>query len=736
MKKSSLIFLAFIVLILFNNNIYSQWQSVENVSGGPVQEIKFKDANTGWYISFVTLIYKTTNGGVNWQCLDMPYVDTLYDMQNLCNIGDTVWVYINGGRLLRSTNGGSNWTVINFGMNDHLGKFSIIRNNLIYALHNSSQMLELISTSNAGLNWSSVCNFNTSGFWDIGPSSNLNFVNDSVGYVKGMWRIYKTTNYGHNWNSVYFDSVNVNSPQFYYMKFIDVNNGFLVKNWDGLYRTSNGGINWQFIMAFPIWCDPREILFDNNLTGYLILGNNSSKNAFYKTSNGGFNWTLQYIDTLDPPVVSVSFFDFDKKGNTIFMAAGGGGAVMKSTNEGLNWTYLTPYFRGTNFNSIGFINSQTGYIGAMDDYLLKTTNAGMNWIVIDTLGTADGNNRMIYQIQFLDENTGWLLTDSGFYKTTNGGNNWAYHFTKIYTPNQFYFVNNNTGWVLNDTNYYATALFKTTNAGEDFIFQNFFNQSASDIKFYDSLYGYITCDNMFGGPQLYRTTNGGLSWEQNNSVSGISTIYIQDRNIAFLGQNEFGGRILKTTNGGENWFNILNINFGIFSIQFANINIGFAVGDKNIYYTTNGGNNWSYSFIGVNTILYKLYRTSENIIFAIGSEGKIYRTSNNGGIIGINPIETHIPTKIKLFQNYPNPFNPVTKIKFDIPVDSRIRGNDRVVLKVYDILGKEIETLVNEKLNPGTYELTFNASQFPSGVYFYRLQAGDYNETKRMILLK
>jgi hypothetical protein len=95
-----------------------------------------------------------------------------------------------------------------------------------------------------------------------------------------------------------------------------------------------------------------------------------------------------------------------------------------------------------------------------------------------------------------------------------------------------------------------------------------------------------------------------------------------------------------------------------------------------------------------------------------------------------------IPNSFKLFQNYPNPFNPVTKIKFDIPVDSRIRGNDRVVLKVYDILGKEIETLVNEKLNPGTYELTFNASQFPSGVYFYRLQAGDYNETKRMILLK
>ena len=69
-------------------------------------------------------------------------------------------------------------------------------------------------------------------------------------------------------------------------------------------------------------------------------------------------------------------------------------------------------------------------------------------------------------------------------------------------------------------------------------------------------------------------------------------------------------------------------------------------------------------------------------------------------------------------------------------LDSRFRGNDKVVLKVYDILGKEIETLVNEKLNPGTYEVTLNGTQYPSGVYFYRLQAGDYNETKKMLLIK
>jgi hypothetical protein len=92
-----------------------------------------------------------------------------------------------------------------------------------------------------------------------------------------------------------------------------------------------------------------------------------------------------------------------------------------------------------------------------------------------------------------------------------------------------------------------------------------------------------------------------------------------------------------------------------------------------------------------------------------------------------------------LYQNYPNPFNPVTKIKFDIPKNGfpiKTFGNDRVMLKVYDILGKEIQTLVNEQLQPGTYEVTFDGSNLPSGVYFYKLTAGDYTETKKMLMIK
>jgi hypothetical protein len=106
---------------------------------------------------------------------------------------------------------------------------------------------------------------------------------------------------------------------------------------------------------------------------------------------------------------------------------------------------------------------------------------------------------------------------------------------------------------------------------------------------------------------------------------------------------------------------------------------------------------------------------------------------------GISGNGNNIAKEFELMQNYPNPFNPVTKIKFDIAPLLRGVGEARGVftsLKVFDITGREIKTLVNEKLNPGTYEVTFDGSNLSSGVYFYKIRAGEYSETKRMILTK
>jgi hypothetical protein len=99
-------------------------------------------------------------------------------------------------------------------------------------------------------------------------------------------------------------------------------------------------------------------------------------------------------------------------------------------------------------------------------------------------------------------------------------------------------------------------------------------------------------------------------------------------------------------------------------------------------------------------------------------------------LIGIQAISEEIPLNFKLEQNYPNPFNPSTKIIFDIPHDNFVS------IRIYDLLGREVDALVNERLDAGSYEVDWDASNYPSGVYFYKLTADKYTGTKKMVLLK
>jgi hypothetical protein len=117
----------------------------------------------------------------------------------------------------------------------------------------------------------------------------------------------------------------------------------------------------------------------------------------------------------------------------------------------------------------------------------------------------------------------------------------------------------------------------------------------------------------------------------------------------------------------------------------------------------------------------------DNLFLGTGLNGLWYRS-----ISGLTEVkkETETPTIFSLSQNYPNPFNPTTKIKYTVPEMCLVR------LKVYDILGKEIVTLVNEEKPTGSYEVEFNGSHLASGVYFYHIQAGSFSNTRKFILMK
>jgi hypothetical protein len=150
--------------------------------------------------------------------------------------------------------------------------------------------------------------------------------------------------------------------------------------------------------------------------------------------------------------------------------------------------------------------------------------------------------------------------------------------------------------------------------------------------------------------------------------------------------------------------------------------------------TCDGGNSWHYSQIQ-ECLVSNVYFINQNTGWILGDYGSILKTTNARRPVG----KIVLPEKYSLHQNYPNPFNPVTKIRFEIPpLNLPLSGGERerVMIKIYNILGREIATLINEQLQPGVYEVTWDGTNYPSGVYFYRLTTKDFSQTRKMVLLK
>jgi hypothetical protein len=196
-----------------------------------------------------------------------------------------------------------------------------------------------------------------------------------------------------------------------------------------------------------------------------------------------------------------------------------------------------------------------------------------------------------------------------------------------------------------------------------------------------------------------------------------------------------GGIIVRTNNGGATWTSQTNPLSGTLdyftSVSFTDANTGTVVGTGGtIVRTTDGGASWTSQSINPTDTLLGVSFTDANTGTAVGNNGTILRT-NTGGVTAVKEyVSTTIPTGFSLMQNYPNPFNPNTAIRFSLAEASFAS------LKVYNIVGQEITTLVNKRMSPGIYEVSWNANGLPSGVYFYRLQVGSYTETKKLVLLK
>ena len=238
---------------------------------------------------------------------------------------------------------------------------------------------------------------------------------------------------------------------------------------------------------------------------------------------------------------------------------------------------------------------------------------------------------------------------------------------------------------------------------------------------------------------ILRTTNGGTTWTSQSSgtTNFLYSVSFIDANTGVAVGHD--GTILRTTDGGANWLSQTSgTTISLVDVSFIDVNTGTVVGGgwdypnqyNVILRTTNGGTTWTSQSSGTTKILYGVSFTDANTGAAVGEWGTIIHTTN-GGVTFVEEERTHeMPAGFSLSPNYPNPFNPTTSMQYTIS------SRQFVTLKVYDILGREVATLVNEEKTAEEYEVEFDGTGLPSGIYIYQLKASSFVETRKMILLK
>lgn len=375
--------------------------------------------------------------------------------------------------------------------------------------------------------------------------------------------------------------------------------------------------------------------------------------------------------------------------------------LFKSTNFGVSWIVIDP--PGIQYMGPGnFTTELLGNVLGLPSKL--TTNGGTSWSDVSNLLPAIGSVNIEDQ-QFVSPEIGYYAGidfypdpipccyDGVIYKTTDSGGNWNLVYRAggdIYK--ELYFRNENEGVILD-----GVALISTSNGGQNWIRNNsFFGQiryfyaSSMSDPFKDTIFlaGYMAGDTA----TVIRSTDGGGTWQKSLQLPYRSRL----RKICFP-DNMHGyavgdtGLIVKTTNAGLNW-SVLNSGTRkrLNGVSFINKDTGIVVGDSGIVLTTYTG-------------------------------GILTTVENNSSVYANNFV---------LKQNYPNPFNPRTNIAYEIS------NKNFVTLKVFDIAGKEIETLVNEVVPSGKHKAVFNAEDLPSGIYFYELISGNFRYVRKMILLR
>ena len=734
----------FLLLIITTVNVYgSGWRKAAEGSYAQLNDVFFLNENIGWAAGSSGTILLTHDGGHSWNAPadTLPVSESMYSIFFLDeNIGYTGG---NNDLILKTINGGNTWTQVPSDSNDgSIYSMYFVSENTGWVLSGTSKGGKVFYTTDGGNSWVEQLSESSTNLKKMSFSSPNHGI--CAGGKSGSFALYYTQD-GINWTK----SPNptgipgVYSRTDIYGLDMASDNVACVTGWGssaaGLQptftiRSSDGGANWEYQTQAEddrLYVNMYDITFKDELVGISVGGSTYKGGVFYKTTDGGITWKENYLPTgfqgksssiignkicivgsnggivlseddgltweLITKIPTSTLYSIKEiKQNTI-VASGFYGVFLKSEDNGASWkaSYVADNNTCPTVEDLCFLNDKLGFAAHRNRAVSKTTDGGETWtqIMKDTMATAVNN----YGVQFINEDIGFVVGKAGsdvsaFYKTLDGGKNWL---TTIANPelsnelNTLYFFDENNGVVAGDESAFAY----TTDGGESWhksVLNNMpaGNHDFNEVEFLNSTFG------LAGGEVLTKSNDGGKTWtyvDVPDLPKKIYSLEIVDEQTWYVTGSKY---LLKTTDGGATWSDIINLD-----VVTASTNYSLLID--------------SYNHPWVSCGLSEVYTTSSPHV-------------------DVKSIGANIPNEFTLGQNYPNPFNPTTKIKYSIPSAS----SDDVVLKVFDLLGQEVITLVNEVQKSGTYEVEFDANKLTSGIYIYTLQNAGLLKSRKMLLIK
>ncbi|MCU7497989.1 MAG: YCF48-related protein [Bacteroidota bacterium] len=712
MKKFYTLFLLIMISALANAQTYNwEWQNPKP-HGNDVNDVKYLGSDKVIAVAGAGIVQKSVDGGLNWDVIKADTVSRdilsvyFWDQNNGIICG-------NAGLLMQTKDAGKTWSYLDSKVAEDLYDVKFMDSDTGYVVGGKGTVLK---TKDGGKTWTST---NTG----TGTNYKVFIVNAKDVFIANGTtgkKLMKSNDYGTTWvNSAPTGLTN----NVYSVTFTDSATGFMGTSNNDIYKTVDGGATWTKQGGAATSININDILFTSKATGYAV----DAKGSVFATSDSGKTWTSTKI-----PLQKFNAVDGDT--NAIFIA-GTAGTILKSADKGKTWNAKYTAITQQYLRQVTFVDDNTGYACggsavAADSlgFILKTTDGGKNWGVL-----SDQFKVQLYSFAIVTPDV-WCAVGAGngLFRSIDAGKNW----TKVTSPVTgvatmvFYsvaFGGKDTGYAVGNSG----KMVKTIDGGQTWtnLTNNAGTNTIWDLAVFDSK--TVIFSALAG--KVSKTTDGGTTWEAlvPNVAGGLFALKFKDASTGYVA----GGSkaLARTTDGGKTWTAVnlpssIASSAAIWGIAFGKTTEWVVTGNGDVCYSADSGKTWQVSEGMTTSTLSDITAYGDNI-WTVGNNGIILHAKE----VQTSAVETEksqVAKDFALSQNYPNPFNPSTVIRYSIPSEAMVS------LKVYNVLGKEVASLVNENQARGTYSIKFDASKLSSGIYFYELRAGSQISTKKMLLIK